>query len=117
MLYGTGIRCKALNILGGKVFRMKGNAGSPVKNHWIIETDQRTYFQSYNTIIAYRLKEDIGDCPAGQVWLDRYSWDISRTTAKYRRMFLEEGVEETRAKIESGVYKTADLNAGLVRSW
>jgi len=33
------------------------------------------------------------------------------TTAKYRREFLNEGVEDTRAKIKSGEYVLTDLNS------
>ena len=37
-------------------------------------------------------------------------WDYSRTTGVYRNQFLGEGIVNTRAKIESGEYKLADLN-------
>lgn len=109
-MYDYSIHCEALGIPGGEVVRIKGSTGRPVKNQWLIETDQGTFFQSYNTIIAYRLKKKVGSHPVGRIFLDKRAWDISQTTARYRRVFLEEGAEETRAKLDSGVYKTAYLN-------
>jgi len=74
----------------------------PVKNQFIIHTDKGCVFQSYNTVIAARLD--------GRVLLDRRNWDYSRTTGKYRNLFLDEGIEDTRRKINSGTYELADLN-------
>ncbi len=68
-----------------------------------IETPSGTYFQSYESIVAYRPK-------MGAITLDRGTWDYSRTTGKYRNIFLGESKAETEAKIKSGTYKMADLN-------
>ena len=79
-------------------------SGNPVANQFIINDDfGNRFFQSYNSIIV---KQDAD----GQTWLDSATWDYSVTTAKYRREFLNEGVEATRAKIKSGEYKLTDLN-------
>ena len=87
-----------------KVKNMTGRTGREVANQFIITDDKgNQYFQSYKSIIAKRQ----GD---GSIILDGYFWDYSNTTAKYRREFLNEGVEATRAKIASGEYILTDLN-------
>jgi len=60
------------------------------------------YFQSYNSIIVKRYK--------GIVYLDKTYWNYSRTTSKYRNIFLGETTKETQAKINSGEYVLTDLN-------
>ena len=87
-----------------KVKQMTSNrSGRPVANQFIIYTSEGRYFQSYDSIIAFKDNK-------GNVTLDDYTWDYSRTTGKYRNEFLGEGIVDTRAKIESGKYKLADLN-------
>ena len=87
-----------------KVKQMTSNrSGRPVANQFIIYTSEGEYFQSYDSVIAFKDNE-------GNVTLDDYTWDYSRTTGKYRNEFLSEGIVDTRAKIESGEYKLADLN-------
>tara|TARA_R110002073_G_scaffold198552_5_gene357676 strand:- start:3946 stop:4224 length:279 start_codon:yes stop_codon:yes gene_type:complete len=79
-------------------------SGNPVANQFIINDDLgNRFFQSYNSIIVKQDSE-------GQTWLDNATWDYSVTTAKYRKEFLNEGVEATRAKIKNGEYKLTNLN-------
>ena len=86
-----------------KVRQMTSNSsGNPVANQFVIYTDDGTYFQSYNSVIAFIDNNR-------KIILDSYYWDYSRTTSKYRNQFLGEGTADTRAKIESGEYKLADL--------
>jgi hypothetical protein len=89
-----------------KVRQMIGSAGNPVANQFIIRTNEQAgaaeYFQSYESIIAKKSNEG--------VTLDEYYWNYSRTTSKYRSMFLGESTKETQAKIDSGEYKLANLN-------
>jgi len=47
---------------------------------------------------------------ANKIKLDENSWDYSRTTGKYRNLFLQECKAETEKKIESGEYILIDLN-------
>lgn len=87
-----------------KVRQMKSfSSGRPVANQFVIYTDEGTYFQSYDSVIAFRDNNR-------KIILDSYYWDYSRTTSKYRNQFLGEGIADTRSKIESGEYKLADLN-------
>lgn len=72
-------------------------------NQYQIKTSRGLYFQSYNSIIAFIPNK-------GKTKLDAYFWDYSRTTGKYRNQFLNEGVAETRAKIESEEYILTNLN-------
>ncbi|BAQ94176.1 hypothetical protein HOQ51_gp42 [uncultured phage_MedDCM-OCT-S35-C6] len=86
-----------------KVKNMISRKGNAVANQFIIDDDNgNTFFQSYKSIIA-KVNFD-------GVFLDKTFWDYSATTAKYRREFLNEGVEDTRNKIKCGLYKLVDLN-------
>ena len=87
-----------------KVRNMISNAGNSVPNQFIITTAEGRYFQSYYSTIAFK---PFGD---DKIELDEGTWDYSNTTSKYRRMFLNEGIDETRAKIESKEYKLTNLN-------
>jgi hypothetical protein len=78
------------------------SSGNPVANQFVIYTDEGTYFQSYDSVIAFRDNNR-------KIILDSYYWNYSRTTSKYRNQFLGEGTADTKAKIESGEYKLADL--------
>lgn len=73
-------------------------------NQFEIKTKEGTYFQSYNSIIAFKPNDN------RRIQLDEYYWDYSRTTGKYRNQFLNEGIAETRAKIESKEYLLTNLN-------
>lgn len=85
-----------------KVRNMANKNGRAVLNQFIIEDLAVKYFVSYDTIIAKKC--------GGVTTLDRYFWDCSKTTGKYRNQFLGEKKKETQAKIDSGEYVLADLN-------
>jgi len=85
-----------------RVENMKSSRGNTVPNQFYIHTDKGVFFQSYQTIIAFEDKQ-------GKVTLDR-NWDYSKTTGKYRNIFLGESKKETEKKIASGEHKLADLN-------
>lgn len=86
-----------------KVEQFMSNKGYPVKNQFVIYTDEGAYFQSYDVIIAFNPFK-------GKIQLDENYWNYSRTTQKYRNMFLREYTEDTRKNIENGVYILKDLN-------
>lgn len=81
-------------------------AGRPVVNQFIVECEGRVYFQSYKSVIAMRNSE-------GEIYLDQNLWDYSRTTSKYRNIFLGEDTKTTLCKIASGEYMLVDLNNGV----
>ena len=87
-----------------KVQNITSNNGNKIANQFIIyDSDGSKYFQSYNSVIA---KID----PANNITLDQKYWNYSNTTSKYRNIFLEETIKDTRAKIRSGEYILTDLN-------
>ena len=78
--------------------------GNPAPNQFLLYTPEGTYFQSYNSIIAFRDSNN-------KVQLDNNAWNYSRTTSIYRSTFLlGEGTDETKSKILSGEYQLTDLN-------
>lgn len=99
-----------------KVQNMTSSKGNKIANQFIIKEDENEmsgnaieYFQSYNTVIAKRDKFRAG-VEKRQVWLDERAWDYSKTTGKYRNIFLGETKKETEAKIKSGEYILTNLN-------
>tara|TARA_R100001594_G_C3858419_1_gene220260 strand:+ start:95 stop:364 length:270 start_codon:yes stop_codon:yes gene_type:complete len=87
-----------------KVENMKNGNGNIVKNQFIISGDLGTqWFQSYDSTIVAKHSEDC-------IFLDKNYWNYSRTTSKYRNIFLNETTKETEAKIKNGTYSLIDLN-------
>jgi len=99
-----------------KIENLKSNSGKNIANQFIVNdvtikhvspdgTDffyTGKMFQSYNSNIAF-----ITD---GYVLLDKNFWNYSRTTSKYRNIFLNETTKETLKKIESKEYILMNLN-------
>ena len=87
-----------------KVSNMYSNNGNQVPNQFVIDSGNKTIFQSYKTIVA--VKEN------GEVTLDSNALEYSNTTLKYLKQFLNtnESKKSLYAKIESGFYNTSDLN-------
>ena len=84
---------------------MQSPNNNPIPNQFIIWSDEGTYFKSYNSIIVFQPKN-------GQIQLDKKYWNYSKTTGKYRNIFLGEKCAETKKKIKSGEYILNDLNKG-----
>lgn len=62
-----------------------------------------TMFQSYDSNIVFEEQN-------GQIYLDEKYWNYSKTTGKYRNIFLGETKAETQKKIDSGEYILTNLN-------
>jgi len=86
-----------------KVRQMVTRGGNPASNQFLLYTPDGTYFQSYNSTIAFRDHN-------GKIQLDEKTWNYSKTTAEYRRDFLGEGIDLTKDKILSGEYQLTNLN-------
>lgn len=72
-------------------------------NNQLTYTDgDKRVFQSYNTIIAV--------IENGKTFLDETSWNYSKTTAKWRNIFLNMTTEETKKAIKEGDTTLKDLN-------
>ena len=69
-----------------------------VPNQFVIETEEGTYFQSYDSIIVF-----VSNKPLDRIQLGK-DWAFSVTTGKYRNKFLNETKKETEAKLRSGEY-------------
>ena len=114
-----------------KVKQFTNDKGVAVRNQFILmdhnkEGNPCEWFQSYESTIAVketvRKKCDthsivplMGHCDNcggtyKRISLDRDYWDYSKTTGKYRNLFLGESKAETEKKIKSGEYQLVDLN-------
>jgi len=86
-----------------KVENMISSKGNTVANQFLIYTEKGVYFQSYDSVIAYKPY-------SGKIQLDSEFWDYSKTTGKYRNLFLREDKKTTEAKIKNGTYELVNLN-------
>ena len=93
-----------------KVEVMTGpRSGLQESGQFIITTEEGTYYQSYDHVIAFVPKAKL--MPDGTKVLIDKGWTRQRkNTCKYRERFLDEGKAKTKAKIASGEYELADLN-------
>jgi len=89
-----------------KVVQLKNDKGNVVQNHFIIYSPDDTRLQSYQSIIVRTTFED----GKRVIYLDADKWDYSKTTAKYRNLYLGMTTKEIKAKIASGDIKLTDLN-------
>ena len=87
-----------------KISNFTSNNGNKIANQFLITEKNKETFQSYDSIIAVK------NYKTQKTYLDKYFWDYSTTTGKYRNIFLGEGIAETRKKIETGEYKLKNLN-------
>jgi hypothetical protein len=86
-----------------RVENMTGKNGNKVPNQFLVRTETGLFFQSYDSMIAQKEQD-------GRIILDEKYWNYSRTTSKYRSIFLGESTKETQAKIDNGTYTLANLN-------
>ena len=86
-----------------KVLNMISSKGNKIANQFVISTPEGSYFQSYNSVIAFINNE-------GRVFLDKNKWDYSTTTGKYRNIFLGENKKLTEKRINNNNYVLIDLN-------
>lgn len=86
-----------------RVVPMLNSSGKAVPNQNMIEQGFMLWFQSYDTIIARK------NLATGEVVLDP-EHGCSRTTARYRNIFLNADSAQVKAKIKDGTYKVANLN-------
>jgi len=97
-----------------KVENITSNNGNKIANQFIV-TDKHEmgnkieYFQSYSSMIAKKIYDDIGAYVV-ETFLDKKYWNYSNTTGKYRNIFLGETIKDTKKKIKSGKYILTDLN-------
>ena len=86
-----------------KAYNLTSSNGNKIPNQLeIIDNNGTKYFQSYNSIIIKQTTNN--------TYLDSYYYNYSRTTSKYRNIFLNETTKEIEKKIKNGVYKLTNLN-------
>jgi len=71
-----------------------------VINQFLIEGDDFVLLQSYQSPIVLKYKE--------KTYLFK-NWDYSKTTGKYRNIFLGEDKKTTLTKLKNGEYKAVDF--------
>ena len=99
-----------------KTENMTSTNGNKVANQFIITDDNgNTFFQSYSSVIVKipMFGTIHADNDSKKIELDQKYWNYSNTTGKYRKIFLNETIKDTRKKIKSGEYKLTDLNGGF----
>ena len=74
-----------------------------VINQFTLTTENGVYFESYGSVIVFKPNN-------GKIQLDSNLWNYSKTTSKYRNMFLGETTKETQQKIDSREYELTNLN-------
>tara|TARA_R110000744_G_scaffold86348_1_gene168729 strand:- start:15791 stop:16087 length:297 start_codon:yes stop_codon:yes gene_type:complete len=84
--------------------------GNTIANQFIITMNYKKMFQSYDTLIAVKEWKQKDGLEYQQITLDKNSWDYSKTTGKYRNLFLGESKIETEKKIKTKEYKLKNLN-------
>ena len=85
-----------------KITNLTSPQGNQVPNQFEIRSENAIYFQSYDSIIV--------KIENGQTFLDATYWDYSKTTGKYRNIFLGEDKKRTEKKIKEGIYILTNLN-------
>jgi len=86
-----------------KCSQMISNKGNAIANQFLIYANNGVYFQSYKSIIALKQND-------GTIVLSEKYWDYSKTTSKYRNIFLGETSDQTKYQIKIGNYKLQKLN-------
>ena len=84
------------------------------KNQFLIHTPEGTYFQSYDSLIAFKGFENMN--AEEYIYLDIHKWDFYNATQKYRNIFL--GVKRTadiERRIKEGKYLLIDLNNPIAK--
>lgn len=80
------------------------SSGKAVPNQFVIYTDEGRYFQSYDSVIAFK------ENGTGKIILDEVYYNWSKTTVKYRNIFLGMTSKEVERDIKTGYFAFADLN-------
>jgi len=87
---------------------MQSNNGTTVANQFEIYSEYGKLFISYNSIIAIKFNCDVKNNKLKNKVILGKNYDYSRTTGKYRNIFLGETLKETRDKIDNGTYIYAE---------
>tara|TARA_R110002020_G_scaffold53200_1_gene149108 strand:- start:4491 stop:4784 length:294 start_codon:yes stop_codon:yes gene_type:complete len=94
-----------------KVENMKNNNNNIVKNQFIITAGNKKYFQSYNRIIVM-IEYDIyySDEVLEDIYIDPDYYDYSKTTTRYRNIFLGVSNDTFKKNLKENKYTFKSLN-------
>lgn len=81
---------------------MKVSNLNGVLSQFLIESEEGTYFQSYNSIIALKSK--------GVIYLDPDYYKYSKTTSRHLNNFLGVDSKEFKANLKAGLYQFRKMN-------
>lgn len=82
------------------VENMTSNNGNDIPNQFIIYHENGRIFQSYNSIIVVSLDSEIRE--EGVKYYLGDDWEYSKTTGKYRNLFLRKDKKEILQDIKDG---------------
>ena len=88
-----------------KIYQLINDKGNPARNQFVVEKDGKTYFQSYDTIIAEKNGRKVKLSSA---------WNQSKTTRKHLYIFLRQesfpiyGKNDALKAIKSGEFKVVE---------
>lgn len=86
-----------------QVSNLVSDSGNNIANQFSIRTSKGSYFQSYDSMIAFVPYHGI-------IQLDSNYWDYSRTTSKYRNRFLGLTTDQIKQRIKDKTIKLTNLN-------
>jgi hypothetical protein len=87
------------------VENITSSRGKKIANQFIIKTDKGQFFKSYDSVIAFKPND-----PMQPIELDCIKWNYSRTTSKYRNIFLNCDTKDIKQMTKNGDLIFINLN-------
>lgn len=88
-----------------KIENLTSSRGKKIANQFIIKTDKGQFFQSYESIIAFKPNDQ-----KEPILLDCKYWNYSSTTNKYRNQFLKCESKDIKKMTKDGNIIFVNLN-------
>jgi len=88
-----------------KIENLTSSRGKKIVNQFIITNEEGQFFQSYESIIAFKPND-----PMEPILLDCEYWNFSRTTSKYRDQFLKCKSKDIKKMTKDGDIIFVNLN-------
>ena len=86
-----------------KISNLINNNNNPAPNQFILQSNNKTSFQSYDTLICEHFNN-------GKIVLDRNALNYSKTTSKHLFLFLGLDRKQIESKIKDKSIKLTNLN-------
>ena len=88
-----------------KIENLTSSRGKKIVNQFIITNEEGQFFQSYESIIAFKPND-----PMQPIKLDCKYWNYSSTTSKYRNLFLNCETKDIKQMTKNGDLIFTNLN-------